>query len=499
MNRYPFRYLAIPLVALTLAACGDDNSGSDTDGATSGEDSTSTSPSTMTSSGTATTTMSTTANPTDTTSSTTDPSETDPSDTIDPDSSSSSTGEPACPYTPIEGDLSFRLEEVAGGFDEPLQVVPDPIDGDVLYVVQHGGAIKRLEPGMNIAPADDWLNVSVVGGNAQDERGLFSMAFHPDYADNGLVYVAATPTGGGGDVVVIEYQSENGQVEPRTARSVIGFSQPADNHNGGQIKFGPDDMLYIGTGDGGFGGDPCNSGLSGDTLLGKILRIDPTADGSPDTTPGCSNSGGCNCGERSGFDYTIPADNPFVGDNSVRDEVYALGMRNPWRFSFDPETDTLFASDVGQLEWEEVTVVEAGTNHGWNRMEGLHCYENNSCDTNAAPGTVNGDGYTMPITEYPHTNGRCSVGGLGVYRSCEVPGFDGVYFYGDLCSSEIWGVRYENGTVEDLGVVGTTPDGIVPFGGGMTALGDVYVAAAPNPYFGGNGPGSIFRITAIAN
>lgn len=474
------------LLGLALTACGDDGGGTGTEAGSSSTaapttDTPTSSPTSTTDSGTSdattdTPTTGTTAAPTDT--------DTDATGT---------TGEPAdCPYTPIEGKVGVTLELVASGFNQALHVVGDPVDRDVLYVVEHGGRIKRIEPGMTEAPAENWLDVSVVGGTGGNEQGLFSLAFHPSYAENGLIYIAHTPASEGGSVFVTEYQVNDGVVDANSARNVIGIGQPFGNHNGGQIEFGPDGMLYFGTGDGGSGGDPCGSGQNGQVLLGKILRIDPAPDGNPDSTPGCPG-GGCSCEGESGFDYTIPADNPWVGDDSVRDEIWAMGARNPWRFSIDHQNDRIFVADVGQDAYEEVTVAQAGDNLGWNDMEGFHCYSG-GCNTDGEPGGLNGVGQRLPIIEYGHAVGQ-SISGMGLYRSCEVPAFDGVYFYGDLFITDVFAVAYDGSTVTDLGSVANIPNNLVPYGGGTNAYGDVFIAANPNPYIGG-GPGSVFRITA---
>ncbi len=480
------------LLGLSLTACGDDGSAS---GETDSASSSTAAPTT----GTPTTNNPTTTDPTGTTDptttdpTTTDPTTTDPTDTDSATDTDGTTGEPAeCPYTPIEGKQTVGLELVAGGFNQALHVIGDPIDRDVLYVVQHGGTIKRLEPGVTEAPEENWLDVDVVGGSGGNEQGLFSLAFHPDYADNGLIYIAHTPTSAGGAVYVTEYQVSGGVVDTGSARDVIGISQPASNHNGGQIEFGTDGMLYFSLGDGGPQNNGCNSGQAGNALLGKILRIDPAADGSPDTTPGCAS--GCPCAGQDGFDYTIPGDNPFVGDDSIRDEVWTLGVRNPWRFSIDRETGRMFVADVGQGAWEEVSVASAGANLGWSEMEGAHCFGGAACDTSVGPGEVNADGLTLPITEYSHAVG-VSISGIGIYRGCEVPSFDGLYFYGDIDANAVFAVHYDGTTATEFGTVATLPSNLVTWGGGSNAYGDVFIAANPSPYIGG-GPGSIYRITA---
>ncbi len=483
--------LSLALLAAPLA-CGD--SGDSSDSASATENTT-----TPTTAESDTPTTQATASTTDPTAATTEP--TTEASTNGDSTSGSTGGDPACPYQPVAGEQTVGLELVAEGFNQALQVVGDPVDRDVLYVVEHGGAIKKLEPGQTTAPQENWLEVAVTGGTGGNEQGLFSLAFHPAYADNGLIYVASTPSSEGGAVFVHEYQVTDGVVDSGSARPVIGVGQPFTNHNGGQIAFGPDGMLYVGFGDGGSGSDPCNSGQTGDTALGKILRIDPTADGTPDATAACPGTNGCSCEGEEGFDYTTPADNPFVGNPDVLDEAFAVGLRNPWRFSFDAETGELYVADVGQgggastPAYEEVNVVAAGDNMGWNAMEGLTCFDGATCNADADPGQVTTDGFKTPITQYTHSGSRCSISGLGVYRSCEVPGFAGIYFYADLCSGEIFAVRQSDGVIEEFDVVATPPNNLVPYGGGTNAYGDVFVAANPNPYIGG-GPGAVYRITA---
>jgi len=472
------------LLGLSLTACGDDGS---SNGATdSGSSSTATPTTTSPTTTSPTTTSPTTTTPTTTSPTTTSPTTTSPTGTdTDPTDTESTTGEPAeCPYTPIEGEQSVGFELVATGFNQPLFVLGDPVDTDVLYVLQKGGAIKRIGPDDDTAPAEDWFSLTV---NTASEMGLLGMAFHPDYADNGLMYLLHSDTVSSWRVT--EFAVEGGQVNAGSARQVLGMGQPAPNHNGGMIQFGPDGMLYVSVGDGGPQNDGCGNGQNTNTHHGSILRIDVAADSTPDSSPSC---GTCNCTTVDGFDYTIPADNPFVDDNNVDDAIYAYGFRNPWRFSFDSEDGTLFVADVGQEQWEEVTVVEAGTNHGWGDMEGNHCFNDGACDESAAPGQTNADGLVAPIAEYNQSNGGCSITGLGVYRSCEVPGFDGLYFYADLCSTAVWAVSYDGTTSEVLGPVGNVPSNMSPYGGGYNAHGDVFIAGVP----AAGGSGSVYRITA---
>ncbi len=425
------------------------------------------------------------------------PTMTDPSTTMGADTSTggetnsetdSETGpDLGCPYTPVEGTPAISFEMVADGFREPVLVVGDPVDVDVLYVLQKGGQVKRLEAGATDAPDENWLELSV---SSVSEAGLLGMAFHPDYASNGLIYVLHSDTSSSWRVT--EFAVRGGTVDMGSARDVFGTAQPAANHNGGMIQFGPDDMLYVSVGDGGPQDDGCGNGQNGNTHHGSILRIDVAADGEADTATACGAA--CGCPAVGGFDYTVPADNPFVGDPAIRDEIYAYGFRNPWRFSFDSEDGQLFVADVGQGAWEEVTVVEAGTNHGWGDMEGNHCFNDGGCDDSAMPGQANSDGLIAPVAEYSHGGGGCSITGLGSYRSCEIPDLGGTYFYADLCTSQVWGVRYDGTNAEVTEPLGNVPGGMSPYGGGYNAYGDVFIAAASFV----DGSGAVYRIAAGA-
>jgi glucose/arabinose dehydrogenase len=247
----------------------------------------------------------------------------------------------------------------------------------------------------------------VAGGG---ERGLLGLAFHPSHASNRRFFLSYTRTSGGQlQSVIAEYQAS--AADPNTAdtaeRVVLTVDQPFDNHNGGQIQFGPDGYLYIGLGDGGSGGDPHGNGQNLGTLLGKLLRIDVDS-----TQP-----------------YAVPPDNPFVGQGGARAEIWALGFRNPWRFSFDPTTGRLFAGDVGQGSFEEVDIVVKGGNYGWNVMEGLHCF--------SPPTGCNTSGLELPIAEYDHTEGISITGGY-VYRGTLIPELAGRYVFGDFGSGRVW-------------------------------------------------------------
>jgi glucose/arabinose dehydrogenase len=248
------------------------------------------------------------------------------------------------------------------------------------------------------------------------ERGLLSVAFHPRYASNGLLYVNYTNTNGHTVIARYRVSSDPNVANPNSARILLTIPQPYANHNGGQLQFGPDGYLYIGMGDGGSGGDPQNRAQNLRMLLGKMLRIDVDQ----------------------GARYTIPPDNPFVNRPEAHPEIWALGLRNPRRFSFDRLTGALFIGDVGQKAWEEVNFQPAsspgGENYGWRRMEGRHCFP---------PGSAcNVDTLTLPILEYSHNLG-CSITGGYRYRGRHIPQHDGTYFYGDYCTGRIWGARLD--------------------------------------------------------
>jgi glucose/arabinose dehydrogenase len=236
-----------------------------------------------------------------------------------------------------------------------------------------------------------------------------------------LLYVNYTDRGGDTRVERYTVSRDPDRADPATARLVIGIGQPYSNHNGGLVMFGPDGMLYVGMGDGGSGGDPHGHGQNRATLLGKMLRLDVDR----------------------GTPYAVPADNPFVGQRGARGEIWAYGLRNPWRFCFDPVTKLLYIGDVGQNQWEEIDVVPAdrgGLDYGWNVLEGDHCYRpSRNCDRG---------GRVAPAVEYDHADG-CSVTGGFVYRGRLLPALAGHYFYADYCKGWIRSFKYERGAVTE--------------------------------------------------
>ena len=297
------------------------------------------------------------------------------------------------------------LQPVVTGLSDPLYVTHAGDRSGRLFVVEQAGVIRIIKDGRVLArPYLDIRNRVVSGG----EMGLLSVAFHPQYERNGRFFVNYTANRGGLKTIIAEYRvSSNPDVADPDERVLMEIAQPYSNHNGGLNKFGPDGMLYIGMGDGGSARDPHNNGQRLDTLLGKLLRIDVDG-GSP---------------------YRIPPDNPFVNRAGARDEIWAYGLRNPWRFSFDRATGRLFVGDVGQNAWEEIDLVEKGGNYGWRIMEGAHCHiPQTGCDTS---------GLAEPIAEY-RTSLGCAVTGGYVYRGTRIRDLTGQYVLGDYCGGQIW-------------------------------------------------------------
>ena len=319
-------------------------------------------------------------------------------------------------YTVMLPEVSIGLETVAEGFTAPVAMA-DPPDGETrFYVAEQDGVISVVENGEVLdEPFLDLSDRLVDLNQAYDERGLLGLAFHPRYPDDRRFYVYYSAPSDMEDMdhesVLAEYQvsDDPAKADPASERILLRIGEPEGNHNGGQLAFGPGGYLYVGVGDGGGAGDKhgdIGNGQNVSTLLGSVLRID--VDGDP---------------------YDIPADNPFVGVEG-RDEIYAYGLRNPWRFSFDGATERLFLADVGQDKWEEVDIVEKGGNYGWRIMEGTHMYDAALADDLG----INISELEMPINEYSHEVGRSITGGY-VYRGSELPNLYGTYVFGDWSSS----------------------------------------------------------------
>jgi glucose/arabinose dehydrogenase len=304
---------------------------------------------------------------------------------------------------------AVSLQPVVSGLSAPVDFQSARDGTGRLFIVEQGGTI-RIVKGKKLLPTP-FLNISsiIVSGG---ETGLLGLAFHPSYKTNGRFFVNYTRRVNGQlQTVIAEYHvsaANPNLADPNSGQVLLFFDQPFDNHNGGQIAFSPDGFLYIGTGDGGSGGDPQGNGQKLTTLLAKMLRID-IDHGAP---------------------YTIPADNPFVGVSGARTEIWAYGFRNPWRFAFDKMSKRLFVGDVGQGAWEEVDLVTKGGNFGWVIMEGKHCYP--------PPGTgCDETGLILPISEYSHSEGNAIIGGY-VYRGKAIPALKGLYVFGDFGSGQIW-------------------------------------------------------------
>ena len=309
------------------------------------------------------------------------------------------------------------LEPVARGLEEPLYATA-PAGDPRLFIVEQPGRIRVVREGKLLAaPFLDLTGRVSFGG----ERGLLGLAFHPDYRSNGHFFVNYTDRSGDTRIERYTVGAHPDRADAATRRTVLTIHQPYTNHNGGHLLFGPDRMLYIGMGDGGGAGDPHGNSQDLGKLLGKMLRIDVTR----------------------GDPYAIPSDNPFRNRPGARPEIWALGLRNPWRYCFDPTESQLYIADVGQNRWEEIHVADAargGLNYGWNRMEGAHCYP--------SPRPCDRAGLELPVVEYDHAQG-CSITGGFVYRGRRMPQLVGHYFYADYCQGWVRSFRMSGGSLLD--------------------------------------------------
>jgi len=335
---------------------------------------------------------------------------------------------------PLPPGLTLALSPfVTSGLTAPV-FLTQPLDDGRIFVVEQPGRIRLIKDGvLQTTPFLDITSRVLYGG----ERGLLSVAFHPQYATNHYFYVYFT-TQTNGDIRIERFTATaNPDVaDPATTKLILTTAHSAQaNHNGGLLAFGPDGMLYAGLGDGGGGGDPFGNGQNFNALLGSLLRLD-VDHGDP---------------------YAIPPDNPFVGQPNRRGEIWAKGLRNPWRYAFDQPSGNLYIADVGQNAHEEVDVVAAsakGVNYGWNTMEGASCY-------NAA--TCNQTGLQLPVIDYGH-NGPCSITGGYVYRGTAIDGLQGHYLYSDYCAAFLKSFRFENGAAVDQKDWGITSSSVTSFG-----------------------------------
>lgn len=350
-------------------------------------------------------------------------------------------------------DVAVALQRV-GTFDSPVYLISPPGDTARLFIVEQDGRIRIVRNDTILARAFLDLRGRI---NTGGEEGLLSLAFHPQYSANGRCYVYFTDSRG--DIRIVRYtvSSDPDSADEATADTVLKIAHPGQsNHNGGQLQFGPDGMLWAGTGDGGGGGDPADNGQNKHALLGKLLRLDVTGD-----------SG-----------YAIPADNPGAADTSFAPEVWSYGLRNPWRFSFDRQTGDLYVGDVGQGAWEEVDIAPVasqrgrGANYGWNIMEGNHCYPSVPCSST---------GLVPPFVEYSHASGACTVVGGYVYRGAALPALDGHYFFADYCNGAVTSVVFPDAATFDWTPVLRPGDFVSSFG--QDAKGELYILQLGGPVY----------------
>ncbi|MET9551408.1 PQQ-dependent sugar dehydrogenase [Streptomyces sp. NPDC006645] len=329
-----------------------------------------------------------------------------------------SADEPAAPK-----QAAVALTEVATA-QNPIAGAAGP--GDTVWIAERAGTVRVLTDQGLGEPVLDISDETTTDG----ERGLLGVAFDNDFAH---FYISFTNLEG--TSTIDEFAVQDGAIQPDTRRTVLTQTQPYENHNGGDIKFGPDGYLYIALGDGGAGGDPHGNGQKLDTLLGKILRIDP-AGAEP---------------------YAIPSDNPFVDDPNAKDEIWSYGLRNPWRFSFDSGTGDMLIGDVGQSEWEEIDWAsassEGGENYGWASMEGNHPFRGGTEPANHVP----------PVHEYDRNGLGCSVTGGFVYRGDAIPDLQGQYVYSDYCDGTLRTLKIENGAVTGQGDLAVNGGEVISF------------------------------------
>jgi len=355
---------------------------------------------------------------------------------------------------------TIQLQQVAGGLAFPVFVTSARDGSNRLFILERAGRILILSPGSSSPLSAPFLNITgkvLTGSAVGDERGLLGLAFHPQFKTNGRFFVNYTRQPDGASVIA-EYKVSAGDqnIADATEKIILTIAQPFTNHNGGMMAFGQDNFLYIGVGDGGSANDPGNRAQNVDELLGKILRIDV------DTPNG-------------GVPYSSPASNPFFGATAGRDEIFALGLRNPWRWSFDRMTGQLYAGDVGQNQVEEIDIIQLGGNYGWRVFEGTRC-------TNLGPAMCTASNYVSPIYDYQQSGGRCSVTGGYVYRGTRGTLPAGSYIFGDYCTGET--LLYQNGSVTPLL---DSPYNISSFG--EDEAGELYLV-----HLGSGANGVVYRI-----
>ncbi len=358
--------------------------------------------------------------------------------------------------------FTLSVEPLQSGFQRPVYLTHAGDGSGRLFVVEQAGRIYVITDARS--PAALYLDITTLVDSSANERGLLSVAFHPDFKSNGLFFINYTRKPDGATVIArYRVSSDPNVADPGSAIVILTIPQPEANHNGGLVQFGPDGYLYIGMGDGGGQGDrhgTMGNGQNLGSLLGKLLRID--VNGNP---------------------YSIPASNPFQARAGARPEIWAYGLRNPWRWSFDRRTGDLYIADVGQDTYEEIDFQPAadpgGENYGWRLMEGKHCFNPSSgCEQ---------PGLTLPVAEYDHSRG-CSVTGGYVYRGARYPWLDGLYFFADYCSGIVWTLnRNPPGAWE---MVERTRLSFQPSSFGQDPAGELYLV--------GHDDGTIYRLVSTA-
>lgn len=352
----------------------------------------------------------------------------------------------------------------------PVQALQAPGDARSLFVLEQAGRIVKLDlDAAATSEAPTWLDIREQVNDRGNEEGLLSMAFHPKFAENGHVFLYYTCSGPRrSELTRFTVDRTTGAPDVRSAKVLLEIPQPYSNHNGGTVLFGRDGMLYLSIGDGGAANDPHNHGQNPATLLGTVIRIDVdrAADGKP---------------------YAIPADNPFVGNPKAAPEVWAYGLRNVWRMSFDRATGRLYGGDVGQNAWEEIDLIQRGGNYGWNVREGRHAFA-------PARSGAFGTDYIEPIAEYGHDQGVSVTGGF-VYRGSRFPSLAGVYLYADYAFGTIWGLRCGESGCGDPAVVWKRGGSAQMWSSfGELNDGELVLCAFDG---GESGPGSLWKIDGV--
>lgn len=402
----------------------------------------------------------------------------------------------ATPGGTLPGNPAIQLVKIAGGLADPINMTSAFDGSGRLFIVERIGRILIVDKSGQLLP-DPFLDISNLVKTDFLEQGLLGLAFHPKYKDNGLFYVYYSDFRTNGDVVLAEFHvsgDDPNAADPKSERVLFTTDKPYTNHNGGTIHFGPDGYLYLSIGDGGLAGDPYDNAQKIDVLLGKILRIDVDS--------------------RDAGEYGIPADNPYANTGKVlpsdqanqmaqdgsyhpaaKREICDWGLRNPWQHAFDPKTGDFYVADVGQNSWEEIDFFPAGQqcgwNLGWDHNEGAHCYPPTvpACDKTGA----------LPVANYSHAGGDCSITGIGVYRGQTSTALDGIYFNSDYCSGKVYGLtRDQNGAWVYQMLLATA---LKVTGAGQDEAGELYVTACSCQYNRDYDPlanpgGTLWRIVA---